>query len=195
MKPRILLDCDGVLADFHSSCVTIIEQLTGKQYDLKEMVEWDIFDALGVSAEVRDETYRLMHQPGWCSRINPYPQAFFGYEQLCRLGDVYVCTSPMMMSATWTSERDEWLLRHFKVRSKKIIHTSAKYICSGDVLIDDRVVNLEKWKLHNPNGLAIQWIIPDYKTKPWNGPYTSDWNDLADIITTSPKLERIWHHE
>lgn len=51
-----------------------------------------------------------------------------------------------------------WLKRYFpEFNQKHIIATSEKYLCFGDVLIDDYVGNLEKWQEYHPRGRAMMF--------------------------------------
>lgn len=190
-RPRILLDVDGPLADFHRPCLDIINELTGREYTLDMLTEWNLFEALGVSETVKSKTYARMKESGWCSTIPVCPGAVEGVELLRSVADVYACTSPMN-GPTWTHERDGWLSRHFGFTSKQIIHTSAKYVCAGDMLIDDKIENLDKWKSWHPGGLAVRWIMPQYSKHVYkNGPSTSSWEDIADMIKNH-SVSRRW---
>ena len=46
-KPRVLVDVDGVLADFLTPAFKIIEKLTGRLYRPEEIKQWDIFETIG----------------------------------------------------------------------------------------------------------------------------------------------------
>lgn len=51
-----------------------------------------------------------------------------------------------------------WLKRYFPdFPLNHIVATSEKYLCFGDVLIDDYVVNLEKWQEYHPRGRAMMF--------------------------------------
>ncbi len=54
-------------------------------------------------------------------------------------------------------EREQWLEANFGFHHKQIVHTSAKYLCKGDVLIDDKPDNLILWAAEHPDGLALLW--------------------------------------
>lgn len=197
MRARVLLDCDGPLADFHTPCLAIINRLAGTNFTLDDLREWDLFKALGVSGKIKSQTYDEMKLPGWCRDLKPYPGAIEGVKLLREISDVYVCTSPMD-GPTWTSERDEWLEHYFGFTTKQIIHCSAKYVCAGDFLVDDKISNLQKWQLHHPHGIAVQWVMPQYVNHVYDGRRTSSWTELADIVQQAMRNRdhnhRIWHH-
>lgn len=195
MKPRVLLDCDGVLADFHTPCLKIINELSGKDHKLEDLTEWNLFDALGVTDIVRKQTYDRMNKPGWCRDIQLYPGCVEGVKNLRQVANVYVCTSPMN-GPTWTHERDQWLREHFDFTTKHIIHTSAKYVCAGDFLVDDRIDNLRKWEKCHPYGIPIRWVVPQYGGQVWDGVSMSDWDQLVRYVEKFSVRQRTWrHHE
>ncbi len=136
--PRVLLDVDGVLADFHTPCLALINEYGGTNHKLEDFDDWNIFDALKTPPEVKSRVYKTMKRTGWCSNIGIYPGAKEGVELLLQHTNLYIVTSPMD-GPTWTSERDSWLKRHFDIDSEHVIHTSAKYVCAGDMLIDDKI--------------------------------------------------------
>lgn len=184
-RPRALLDTDGVLGNFHEPCLDLINEIGGTKFTLDDLKEWDLFNALGVDKDVKAEVYRRMKEPGWCTNLPVYPGAVEGVAKLRAVADVYIVTSPMN-GPTWTSERDEWLYRHFGFKTKQIIHTSAKYVCAGDALIDDKIENLVKWKSGHPKGLAIRWLVPQYKSQVYSdGPTTADWDEICAMMFNS----------
>lgn len=194
MKPRVLLDVDGVLADFHTPCIEIINRLMGTHHRVNDFDSWDIFDALKIPTDVRKLVYDEMHQPGWCFKIQVYPFSQYGVVKLRKIADVYVVTSPMRGN-TWTSERDRWLMRHFNFTTKQILHGSAKHVCSGDFLIDDKIENLEKWAKAHPNGYPIRWVMSHLSSHKWDGLATNSWDQLCEMISKTEIGPRIWHHD
>ena len=43
-KPRVLLDVDGVLADFLTPTLEILHRLTDRRWLAEEMTSWDLFE-------------------------------------------------------------------------------------------------------------------------------------------------------
>lgn len=52
-------------------------------------------------------------------------------------------------------ERTRWLVRHFDAKPSQIMHTSAKHLVRGDVLIDDKPTTIERWAHVNEGKLAL----------------------------------------
>lgn len=198
---RVLLDADGVLLNFLEPCLRIINRrmimagLWTEPRLLDEMRSWHIFDSLGVPKDVETAVYDEMTQPGWCRSLEPFDGAVAGVELLREISDVYVVTSPMK-GPTWTHERDHCLMSHFGFTTKQIIHASAKYVCAGDALVDDRTDNLIKWHEHNPSGLPIRWRIVTNDEQPWSGHHTDSWAMVRTWVEAhhERELERTWRH-
>lgn len=155
-KPRVLLDVDGVLANFLTPALDILNKLSGLDHKAEELQEWDVFTLY--PREYEQAFYEGCNQPGFCNALPLYPGAHELVTGLQAISDLYIVTSPMHHNLTWTGERERWLLKHFSIPSSKIVHTSAKYLCVGDVLIDDRPANIEAWeKEHGPKGVGLLW--------------------------------------
>jgi len=183
MKPRILLDCDGILSDFHTPCLEILSELTGKDHNIDDIDEWDIFTSLGIDKDTKDATYERMNKPGWCYSLKAYPGAIDGVNALRSIGDVYIVTSPMR-GDTWHREREIWLYNHFGISTKNIVHTSSKHVIHGDALIDDREDNLVAWRKERVNqyGVAVKWITYPKQPNGYVGYYFQDWPNMIEFL-------------
>lgn len=182
-KLKILLDCDGVVSNFYDPCLDIIKDLVDEPLELKDPGNWDIFHAHGLSEEVRKATYEVMNRPGWCSSLKPYPGAIDGVQQLMMLGDVYIVTSPTR-GDTWHREREIWAYNHLGIYTKRVIHTAAKEMVYGDLLIDDRESNLQAWAKApwNRYGVPIKWVTHPDQPNHYVGHSYQDWTSLIEFI-------------
>lgn len=151
---RILVDCDGVLADL---CGAVCALLPGRipadfrQHD---------FDLTLTKAEL--ETVRAWSDsPGVIKNLPWYPSAKVFIQILGDLGTVFCVTAPWT-SPTWDKERRAWLAPFVPWNRVITCPSVAKQIVSGDVLIEDRLDTLEAWCDENPNGHGI--VID----RPWN---------------------------
>jgi 5'(3')-deoxyribonucleotidase len=127
MNKIILVDVDGVLADF-----------TGA------VREWDLFALY--PEDLQSMIKRRISDPGFCAELKVLPGAEEGVRELVQLGDVYAVTSPWWSSPTWPYERTRWLDRWFGMPADRVVQTSAKQLVFGDVMIDDRPENLIEWR-------------------------------------------------
>jgi len=178
-RPRLLLDVDGVLADFLAPSLSILARLSGRTYVYDDFKTWDIFDT--VPREFEKPFFDAVNQPGWCRSLPVYEGAVAGVRPLIEVTDLYVVTSPMNHVPTWMFEREGWLQEHFGVHHKRVVHTSAKFLCLGDVLVDDRPANIEAWEAEHPGGLGLLWDQP-YNRGSKAGLRVFDWSHVRFVV-------------
>jgi 5'(3')-deoxyribonucleotidase len=135
-KKRLLVDCDEVLSDFHSPACDIAQELF--KVDLRKVEVWDIFTLL--LPDQLKQVLDLVAAKGYCASLKVIPGAQEGIEILREDFEVVACTKPFH-SPTWVHERTEWLMEHFGFTERTIIYTAAKFMVSGDALVDDNPHN------------------------------------------------------
>ena len=179
-RPRVLLDVDGVLADFLTPALAFVKGVTGKTYQAADMTTWDIFEIIG--KEWEQPFFEACNRPGFAASLDVYPGAQEGVARLQEVAEVYIVTSPLNHNPTWTHEREGWLLRHFGIPSNRVVHTSAKYLCVGDALVDDRPLNIRRWNEEHPTGAGLLWDAS------WNrsdkvGVRVRGWSELVNLVS------------
>jgi 5'(3')-deoxyribonucleotidase len=180
---RVLLDCDGVLADFIGGALEIVNVRFGASFTREDVKEFDFCKSLGLSASDAARIKRTIGgTKGMASSLNVYPGAIDGVLRLREVADVYIVTSPWNSNPTWTYEREAWLRRNFNIHHDRVIHTSAKHVCVGDVFVDDKTETCLRWSEAHPSGIAVQWQTPHNRSDGWLGPSTNDWNYLIDLV-------------
>jgi 5'(3')-deoxyribonucleotidase len=122
MKPTVLLDVDGILANFTLAAVSLVNEITGKKYKPSDITTWEVFDSIPV-----------------------YEGAVEGVKKLKELADIICVTSPFNGSPTWAHERELWLERHFGADISYVIHTRHKERIHGDIFIDDKYEHVRSW--------------------------------------------------
>ena len=193
---RVLLDCDGVLADFLTPCLAIVNGLSGTKHELSHVTSWNVFDSLGVSPAVKSKTYKLMKEEGWCWRLPVMPGAKEAVADLMKISEVHCVTSPMN-GPHWEFERRQWLEHHFDI---DVVHsTEHKFAVSGDLLVDDKTSHLEKWLRAHPGGTVVRWDpgTRAHLHEEFAGVTTNDWNYLLAVVnklTTVARPFRTWGH-
>jgi 5'(3')-deoxyribonucleotidase len=167
----VLLDVDGVLADFVGGC------LRG-DVGAEDIRAWDVLESL--PAEYRDEVFESWHREGWCRGLGLYPGAREAVMGLRDVARVLFVTSPMSGAPHWMWERDRWLREHLNATSDEIVFATAKHHVCGDVFVDDRVANVLDWHRHHPLGLAVLWRQPynEDADLPSAILHTDDWSDV-----------------
>ena len=136
--PTILLDIDGVLADFEGAVRRTCAEVG---HDLAAVTAHNFTDNL--PALIYAHYVGASTQFGWCSAIEPYVGAYAFVADLRTLGDVVAVTAPLRHCPTWESERRAWLLKHVGIRD--VVSTRRKDLVWGDVLVEDNEDNLRAW--------------------------------------------------
>jgi len=167
MSMRVLLDCDGVLADFIGG---LCRDLTVRGYPRteKDITSWELKHSL--PAEEQRECLSIMAVPGFCHALAWYEGAREFLAALVHETELHVLTAPFEGSSTWMTERKAWLGAHVSRDRVHFIDGKWKHIVSGDVLVEDHPGNAAKWLDANPGGIAV--LID----RPWNSPSAAEWS-------------------
>jgi 5'(3')-deoxyribonucleotidase len=182
-RPIVLLDCDGVLADFVSAMLRVVYEVTGEAYRPEQVTEFDFCRALGLGpTDAGNVMLAISGRRKFCARLVTYPGARDGVRRLREVADVYIVTSPWNSNETWTSEREWWLQHYFDIPHGRVIHASAKHLVRGDVFVDDKTSIVATWQRWNPDGLALRWNTPHNQRDPWDGRSTSSWDELIELV-------------
>lgn len=181
VRPTVLLDCDGVLADFVAAFLDIVEEETGERFLHSDVGGFDIKIALGLDAAEAVRCYSRI-TPGFCGSLAPIAGAIEGVASLQDVADVYIVTSPWNSCPTWMSERELWLKKHFAIHHSRVIHGSAKHLVRGNFLVDDKAETVIRWQAAHPDKSAVLWAQPWNEYEPWGGVRTNDWARLRALV-------------
>lgn len=180
---RVLLDVDGVLADFIGPVLDLVRETTGRVHTREQVTAFDFAATLGLS---RDESALVKRQlstrAGWWASLPVLDGAVDGVERLRAVADVYIVTSPWNSCPTWLHERESWIAKHFGIRHSNVIACSAKHVVSGHMLVDDKTETLREWsRVHGHlGGFAVQWQTPHNRADEWSGLATQSWDQLVE---------------
>ncbi len=189
---RVLLDVDGVLADFIGRVCATIYNLSGLERTPEQVTEFDFCRSLALPADVARLVKRhISEEPGWWSSLEPLPGAVEGVARLREVADVYIVTSPWNSCRTWLHEREAWLATHFGIPHSRVIACSAKHLVAGDMLVDDKTETCAAWEheqahmWQKPDGtqgmtFAVQWQTPHNRRDEWDGKATRSWAELVE---------------
>lgn len=185
MKPVVLLDIDGVAANFIAGCLPYVYAITGHEHRHDDIDQYMIEKALGLDEEQTKRLYEHVCQEGWCRNLPPYEEAKTGVAELLSFADVVPVTAHFWSSKHWVYERGEWIVEHLGIPQTEIVHTHAKFRIDGDVLVDDKTAHLVKWKQHHPRGTAVRFlrnynIHEDWRKPPGTSEFpNTDWGVVA----------------
>lgn len=178
---RIGIDCDGVLIDMTTPSCVIMSEMLGRPYTPAEVTRWDFDHAL--PAEERAAFWSRLGSPGSCRAMLPYPGAVAAIKRIEEVAEVYFVTSPLPSGPTWAHEREACLLEHFAIPRRRVVHTSAKHVFDGAMLIDDRPSNVAEWAVEHP-GCPVLWRQPYNEQHgiaesiAWRLLHTDSWDDV-----------------
>lgn len=180
---RVLLDVDGVLADWLRFYVEQVNRICGTNFKQEDAKSWDVEEAFDISGQKRKQVHQIISRPGSCYGLQAIPGALEGVNWLRDIPEVRIAyvTAPWNSSTTWAYERREWLKdKGFLQPEDSLVFTRDKYLVAGSVFIDDKPANVEAWQKANPNGSGLVW------SQPYN--YVSDlprlrnWEELVQHI-------------
>jgi 5'(3')-deoxyribonucleotidase len=191
-RPVILLDVDGVLADFTGACLRALLDV-GVRRSASDVTSYKIEDALGLDAGARGYMKSQWSRAGFCAGIEPYPYAREGVEMLRMVGSVYAVTAPMWSSPTWQHERALWLSERMDIITRHVISTHAKHLVRGDVLVEDKPETLAAWMEAWPGGVGVLIDRPynrDVIDGPWHRVACGDWPRIARLAKREHSADR-----
>lgn len=155
MSKKILLDVDGVFARFVED---ILDQ-SGCPLKPEEINDWQMFEMM--TPDVQERAFDIMTKEKFWREMSLYPFAKEMVKEFQKVGDVFFLTAPYArnpqgwLCKEWGWARQQWLQEHFGFTFDKIIMSYSKGVVQGDILIDDRMKNIEEWKKENPDGKAF----------------------------------------
>lgn len=195
-KLQIAIDVDGLLCDFVTGALRIVEEVTGRRYDPVDVTEFDFTKAIGLSAnETREVKTVIGSRRNFCLSLAPYPRARQGVRRLRDLGEVFCVTSPWDGNPWWRAERDAWLALHFGI--DRVHYDSDKRAYEADVFVDDESSHVRAWSTMWPGRTAVFWRTPHNTGEPvpagaWS---IGSWDALYEIVQEAARAAVIDHRE
>lgn len=172
MIRTLLLDVDGVIADFCGGVDLFAAQIGAPA---SEWLHWKLEDNFPEHKQAILEAVRAV---GFAYRLPEVPLAVEAVRKLLAAGCVRVVfvTAPMSGSATWCSERVQWLEERFG--PVEIVFASKKDLIKGDLFVDDNPDNVRSWWDANPTAKA--YLV--------RRPYNKVWHSSAFCISGIEKV-------
>jgi 5'(3')-deoxyribonucleotidase len=164
-KMTILFDLDGVLADIHTPWLEAYNKDFNDNLKPEDIVDWDIKQF--VKDEAKTTIMKYINKEGFYTNVKPIPVFVEEAQTRISLGDnVGICTScnnnPVMIA-----EKLKWIKKHLPfIDRNNIMFVNNKGLANADILIDDRVLNLERFLKSNPKSRAVLVKAPhnrDYR--------------------------------
>lgn len=194
----VLLDADGPLLDFNAAFLGLVKEETGWSFGPEVVTTWKVQDspffeqlALDIGSTKEDLIRRIwarMNRIGFCQGIPVAPGAQEAVKKLRTIATVEVLTAPMSSSPTWVPERYEALKRHFGFHPDDVHFVARKGRVMGDMLVDDKPVNVVEWALENRRRNPARTIHPVIWDTSYNGrnhiacaTRTASWREVFEL--------------
>lgn len=183
-RPRVLLDIDGVCADFITRALKHLEPIRpGLSHD--DITAYRMEIPIGLTEAQTALWHQAVCERGYCASIPTYAGAKEGVARLKELGDVHPVTFPFPGSPWWILERETWLQEHLGIDPGMAVYTKTKHVIAGDIFIEDTTSYLVEWRKHNPDGAAFRMRRAYNAHEPFtHGITVGDWSELVREVET-----------
>lgn len=181
---RILLDVDGVMAEFtHHLCSQI--GLQAEEPDPSTFTEWDFIKhhLTTHQAKVCDE---ILSKPDFWFTQPLMPGAKEAVDLFLKAGhEVHFVTHRWPGCYGWTETRIEWIKKNLGVEYSFVHIAGHKYVYDGNVFVDDRETHIMAWKKEQDRkefyeSEAMLFSAPYNKKLDWT-PRLEGWSDEVGI--------------
>ena len=168
---KILIDVDGVVADFKAA---VLDEL---QLEDTHPEDWDFIDKL--KPEDKEEADALLEDLEFWGGLPLVDGAKKAIRYLRAFGhEIVWVTSPWSSCIGWETARRSWIKKNFG--SDDVVVTSSKHHIDGDVFIDDKPENVEAWKKAHPNKKAF--IYDQTYNRDYSGAPRFDWSKVGVLL-------------
>lgn len=137
-RPVLLVDMDGVLADFDGALWEGTKDLV--EYDIESLEDQRhrfLTDHLGSQFD-RRLVRGVVERPGWFRDLPVMVGALEAMEEIRETGvEIWVCTKPLEANPSCRDDKGAWLREHFPYLEGRMIIAPDKSLVVGSVLLDD----------------------------------------------------------
>lgn len=162
---NILLDCDGVLADFVSGAL--------KAHDRPEAHDdWVIWDYFRSWCPSEEAFWKPLRGAAFWFGLQAYPWA----GELLKLFPQSAIVTAPNLDPTCIQGKLDWLRAHFGIHQDRIVLTAAKHLLAhpASLLVDDKPDNVDAFR--KAGGHAV--LFP----QPWNQRYAESGPEAWKIV-------------
>lgn len=180
---RILLDVDGVVADFDSWYEDVARRTLGRDVSRVGVVE-----GFGHRYNMTGDEVSLVNAAMYGDPVIDipfYPDATVAVRDLLRddLLDVYFVTKPMVENPSWEFCRRMWFRDTFGAEAEdRLVFTGRKHVVCGDVFVDDNTTNVTGWLSEHAGCTGVVWETPYNSVQPPGAVRHRSWERLYDQV-------------
>lgn len=156
-KTQILLDMDGVLADFLSGALEALNRDFNRDITIEQYVDrfgqWGTYDFYGISQKEFWDS--IQNTPNFWYNLKPLPWYKELHEMLSGIGEVTILTTPSL-DPSCAMQKLQWLNDKMGIGSNQVLMGARKYLLAGNgILIDDYSENVNKFKQAGGDAILI----------------------------------------
>ncbi len=137
---RILVDMDGVIADFEKGFLDTYRNYHPDKYFVPLEQRTTFYVKEQYPNELQPLVEEIYLAKGFFLSLPPIEGSLEALAELTSLGDeINICTSPLLSNPFCVQDKYDWVINHLgKDWTDKIIVSKDKTIIHGDYLIDDK---------------------------------------------------------
>ena len=174
MGKRILVDMDGVLADYN-----------GRLFELNlikpEEFIFETWRKCAISQTRKEKLKKITHSKGFYKSLKPIQDAVLSLDKLVEMGyDIYICSRPSATAFSY-AEKFEWINKYFKQFTENLILTRNKSIVCGDYFIDDSLDKLLQWSFGKRILFKSNPLVK-YNSIPKNVIVKNNWTEVVEYF-------------
>ena len=171
----IFVDMDEVIADTYGAHIEWYNRDFKQDLKLADCNGREAWD--NVLPEHRETVRRHAHTVGFFADLKPIKDSQEVLRELSKQHEVYIASAAMEFPNS-LKEKSDWLDIHFPfIHWRKRILLGDKNILKGDVLIDDRTINLEHF-----DGRRIMFTSP-HNTNVESFERADSWKEVAQLLS------------
>lgn len=180
-QPIVLVDMDGVIADFNSHLVHYAHEKLGAPLLRPEQLD-KFHSEECYKEEFRKAVSELSDDEGFFKALQPIEGALEALKEMEACGlRVFICTAPKKYhhNPYCPSEKHGWIMRYLGGKwTDRIVLSRDKTLVHGDVLIDDKP---EVVGVVEPSWVHVYYDQP-YNRKNTERPRIPSWSKWKEVI-------------
>lgn len=136
----ILLDQDGVLADFDAGFHAAWQQHYPHTVIRPREHRRSFYLLEDLPPHLREQAEALYTSPGFISNLPPVPGALEAWQALESMGfTLRICSTPLQQYENCVAEKYQWVEKHLgRAATRQLVLTADKTLVAADLLIDDK---------------------------------------------------------
>ena len=149
----LFVDMDEVIADAYLAQIEYYNDEFGERLTVEECHGKEVWQC--VPLDRQESVRKLARKDGFFRTLKPIENSKQVLKELVNHYDVYIASAAMQFPKS-LKEKSDWLDEHFPfIEWRNRILCGDKHILKGDILIDDRSYNLQKF-----NGRSLLFTSP-----------------------------------